>query len=127
MHMFCQSSRVNRIHAFSIYLIYVRIYTAAGARAGLEDSVIRCLGCWRSDAYQLYIRGDAKKLAQFSRTLVTENSYSTCDTSGTLERHADVNTRWLKICVDCHKHTESVDRCQVVVLFSPSSKLGCST
>lgn len=42
--------------------------TTAAAR-GVEDSTIRSLGRWRSDAYQLYIRLDANALAQVSRTL----------------------------------------------------------
>ena len=52
-----------------------RIGAATTAAAtGLEDSVIRSLGRWRSDAYQRYIRRDARELAQFSRTLATANS-----------------------------------------------------
>ena len=42
--------------------------TTAASR-GLEDSTIKSLGRWRSDAYQSYIRLDSSVMAQFSRTL----------------------------------------------------------
>ena len=41
--------------------------TTAASR-GLEDSTMKLLGRWRSDAYQSYIRLDSV-MAQFSRTL----------------------------------------------------------
>ena len=43
--------------------------TAHAASRGLEDSTIKSLGRWRSDAYQSYIRLDSSVMAQFSRTL----------------------------------------------------------
>ena len=42
--------------------------TTAAAK-GVEDSTIRSLGRWRSDAYQLHIRLDSTALAQVTHTL----------------------------------------------------------
>ena len=39
------------------------------AKHGVEDSTIRALGRWRSDAYQLYIKFDSTALAKMSQTL----------------------------------------------------------
>ena len=33
------------------------------AAAGLEDSTIQTLGCWKSSSYQLYIRTSPQQLA----------------------------------------------------------------
>ena len=40
------------------------------ARLGVEDSTIKMLGRWRSNAYQLYIRTPREQLAAVSRQLV---------------------------------------------------------
>ena len=39
----------------------------SAAAAGIEDSTIRTLGRWRSDAYTRYIRMDPRDLASFLR------------------------------------------------------------
>ena len=39
------------------------------AEVGLEDSLIRILGRWNSDAFLSYIRTPREQLAQYSRTL----------------------------------------------------------
>ena len=39
------------------------------AKLGLEDSLIRTLGRWNSDAFLSYIRTPREHLAQYSRTL----------------------------------------------------------
>ncbi len=40
------------------------------AEQGVEDSVIKMLGRWRSSAYQLYVRTPRRQLAAFSKRLV---------------------------------------------------------
>ena len=39
------------------------------AMAGVEDSTIQTLGCWRSTSYLLYIRMDPRQLASLSSSL----------------------------------------------------------
>ena len=50
----------------------LRIPTLLGnvaAQAGLEDSVIKSLGRWNSDAFYQYIRMQQEQLATYSRAL----------------------------------------------------------
>ena len=48
----------------------IRAATAAAA-VGIEDSTIRSLGRWKSDAYTRYIRMDPRDIAGFSRRLAS--------------------------------------------------------
>jgi len=41
------------------------------ALAHIPDSYIKMMGCWQSDAYQLYIKTPPKELAKLSGQLVT--------------------------------------------------------
>lgn len=41
----------------------------SAAQRGLEDSLIQTLGCWRSDAYKIYIKLPCYQLATISQTL----------------------------------------------------------
>jgi len=44
--------------------------TTTAATAGIEDSTIQMLGCWKSSSYQLYIRMDPGHLALVSTSLL---------------------------------------------------------
>ena len=41
------------------------------ALQGLQDSLIKTLGCWESSAYQIYIRTPRSTLISVARSLVT--------------------------------------------------------
>ncbi len=51
------------------------------AEQGVEDSVIKVLGRWRSSAYQLYVRTPRRKLAAFSKRLAGGNTRSSSPAS----------------------------------------------
>ena len=42
-------------------------------KKGLGDATIKMLGCWKSDAYQLYIKTPRHQLAAISRCLAMDS------------------------------------------------------
>ena len=57
-----------------------RIGAATTAKeAGVSDVHIKMLGCWKSDAYQLYVRTPKERLARLSRQLATGGGGSSRD------------------------------------------------
>ena len=45
-----------------------------GDAAGFSETQIKTLGCWRSNAYQRYIRPSPSQLAMFSKKLASEDT-----------------------------------------------------
>ena len=68
----CQAltSQGVRAGSFSGHSFRIGAASTAAAR-GLEDSTIRTLGRWKSDAYQRYIRLRPEEIAAFSQNLCT--------------------------------------------------------
>ena len=62
------TSQGVRAGSFSGHSFRIGAASTAAAR-GLEDSTIRTLGRWKSDAYQRYIRLRPEEIAAFSRNL----------------------------------------------------------